>query len=184
MKKAAVLAFALISSSAFAEVGWKDADGKTAPDTEWQKSVDGFGGVLVITSDRDWEKKWKSTPDVVPQFNGSSIVKTGGELFILTMFTNPQLDEKGKANVTVDIDLKRPNGSASTHAEGAVCFQGTLGESPLNVFRCGPVIGFVAESSDPVGTWSVRITLTDTARKVSIPLAATFALLKEEQSSR
>jgi hypothetical protein len=185
MKKATVLALTLIcTSSAFAESGWKDADGKPVPETESQKSVAGFGGLLVVTQDQGWEKKWNTTPDVAPQLAVSSTVKTGGELFILTMFTNPQLDATGKANVTVDIDVQRPNGSASTHTEGAVCFQGSLGGPPLNVYLCGPVVGFVGEASDPVGTWSVRVTLKDTLRNVSVPLASTFEFLKEQQSSR
>ena len=184
MKKIAVIFFVLFASAAFADVGWRDADGKPIPDTESQKSVEGFGGLLLMTPDAEWEKKWNTKPQDVPQLDVASTVKTGGQLFILTMFTNPQLDAAGKANITIDIDVRRPDGSASTHVEGGVCFQGKLAGPPLNVYICGSVIGFVGEASDLVGTWPVRVTLTDTARKVSVPLTTNFEFVKEQQSSR
>jgi hypothetical protein len=96
------------------------------------------------------------------------------------MFTNPQLDDSGTANVTIDIDVQRPDGSSSTHAEGIICFQDKLPGSPQNIYLCGPVVSFVGEPADPAGIWSVRITLTDNFRKVSIPLATTFELTNDE----
>jgi hypothetical protein len=179
MTKAALLALALVAGPLSAEVGWQDKDGKPAPDTESQKSVAGFGGLLVVTPDKDWEEKWNApTP---PHFSGASTVKKGGELFILTIYTNPQLDTSGEANVTLDIDVMRPDGSSSTHAEGAVCFQGKLRGPPHNVYLCGPVVGFIGEPSDPVGNWSVRIKLIDNIRKVQIPLSTTFTLVNDEK---
>lgn len=171
-----LLALLLISDAACAEVGWKDQDGKPVPDTESQKSIAGFGGLLVVTPDEDWEKKWNTPPEVGPQFSSASFVERGGKLFILTMFTNPQVDDSGAADVALDIDVKRPDGSSAMHTEGAVCFQGELLGPPHNVYLCGPVVGFVGEPSDPAGTWSVQITLTDKIRKVRIPLATHFEL--------
>ena len=180
MKTAALLVLALLAGSlAAAEVGWKDKDGKPVPDTESQKSVEGFGGLLIVTPDKDWEEKWNApTP---PHFSGGSTVKKGGELFILTIYTNPQLDASGDANVTLDIDVRRPDGSSSTDAKGAVCFQGKLRGPPHNVYLCGPVVGFIGEPSDPVGDWSVRIKLIDNIRKVEIPLSTTFTLVNDEK---
>jgi hypothetical protein len=179
MKKAALLVLALVAGPISAEVGWKDKDGNPVPETESQKSVAGFGGLLIVTPDKDWEEKW-NTPDVPPHFSGASTVKKGGELFILTIYTNPQLDASGAANVTLDIDVRRPDGSSSTHTEGAVCFQGKLGGPSHNVYLCGPVVGFIGEPSDPVGAWSVRINLIDNIRKVEIPLSTTFTLVNDE----
>jgi hypothetical protein len=81
-------------------------------------------------------------------------------------------------HATLDIDVRRPDGSSSMHTEDAVCFQGELGP-PHNVYLCGPVVGFVGEASDPAGTWAVQITLTDEIRKVSMPLATHFELSSE-----
>ena len=184
MKKAALLVLALVAGPLSAEVGWRDKDGKPVPETESQKSVAGFGGLLIVTPDKDWEEKWNAPSEVGPHFSGGSTVKKGGELFILTIFTNPQLDASGTANVTLDIDVRRPDGSTSTHAEGAVCFQGKLRGPSHNVYLCGPVVGFVGEESDPVGSWSVRINLKDNIRKVEIPLSTTFTLVNDETTRK
>jgi hypothetical protein len=178
MRIAALLLLALFAGPLGAEAGWKNKDGEPVPETESRKSVAGFGGLLVVTPDKNWQEKWNS-PDA-PQFSGASTVEKGGELFILTIFTNPQLDASGAANITLDIDVRRPDGSASTHAEGAVCFQGELRGPLHNVYLCGPVVEFIGEPSDPVGEWSVRIKLIDNIRKVEVPLSATFTLVNDE----
>lgn len=179
MKKAALLVLALVAGPLSAQVAWKDEDGKPVPETESQKTVAGFGGLLVVTPDKNWEEKW-SSPDP-PHFSGASTVEKGGELFILTIFTNPQLDASGAANVTLDIDVKRPDGSTSSHAEGAECFQGKLRGPLLNVYLCAQVVEFIGEPSDPVGDWAVRIKLIDNIRKVEIPLSTTFTLVNDEK---
>lgn len=180
MKNAALLAILLTASATAAEHGWKDQDGNPRPETESQKSVAGFGGLLVVTPDKDWEKKWNTSPETIPYFSGGSTVRKGGELFILTMFANPQLDASGAASVSMDIDVTRPDGSSSSHAEDAVCAKGKVTSAPENLYLCGQVVGFVGEPGDPLGTWSVRIVLKDDVRKVSLPLATKFELVADE----
>lgn len=174
----AVLALILISGVARAELGWRDEGGNPVPDTDSQKSVAGFGGMLIVTPDLDWEKRWETPPEVAPQFTRATSLEKGEELFILTVFTNPKLDESGAAGVSVDIDVTRPDGSSSMHVEGAACFEGELSGPLRRMFLCKAVIGFVGEPSDPTGTWSVRIAITDTVRQVTIPLSTSFELME------
>lgn len=152
------------------------------PGTESQKTVAGFSGLLIITPDKDWEAKWNTSPESVPYFSSGSTVKKGGQLFVLTMFANPQLDTSGAASVSMDIDVTRPDGSSSSHAENAVCSKGKV-QGPLSsLYLCQQVVEFVGEVTDPVGTWTVRITLKDDVRKVSIPLSATFKLVSDGET--
>src|SRR5215213_8694223 len=191
MQRAALLILVLMSGIAYADTEQSGIDAVShstdssavfpAIEGETQKSVAGFGGLVILTPDQDWEKKWK-TPGVPPHFLRASSVKRGGELYILTMFTNPKQDEHRAANVTVDIDVRRPDGSSATHSEGAKCYKGKLLGPPDHVFICAPMVNFVGEDSDPAGTWSVRITVTDEIRNVSIPLATSFVLLDEKVS--
>ena len=181
MKRAALLTLVLISGIAHADTEPSDTEAAPVPETEAQKSIAGFGGLVIVTADQDWEKKWKA-PGVGPHFLRTSSVKRGGELFILSMFTNPKVDEHRAANVTVDIDITRPDGSSATHSAGAKCYKGKLLGPPDHVFLCAPVVNFVGEKSDPAGTWSVRITITDKVREVSLPLATSFVLLDEKAS--
>jgi hypothetical protein len=180
MNAAAVLTLFLAATAAFANIGSKDQAGGPAPESKAQQSVAGFNGLLIVTPDKDWESKWNTSPETIPYFSGaSSVKKSGGELFILTMFSNPKLDASGAASVSMDIDVNRPDGSSSSHAENAVCVKGKLSGPADHLYLCGQVIGFMGEPEDPLGTWSVRIVLKDDVRKVSMTLATSFELVDE-----
>lgn len=137
-----------------------------------------FSGVLIVTPDKTWEQKWNTSPESIPYVASGSTVKKGGELFVLTMFANPQLDAAGAASVSMDIDVTRPDGSSSSHAENAVCVRGKVKGPVQSLYLCGQVVGFTGEPADPVGTWSVRIVLKDDVRKVDIPLTTNFVLVE------
>ncbi len=158
------------------QVGWRDRQGSARPDTENQKSVEGFGGLVIVTPDADWEKKWATPADTTPHFNSIRDVKRGKEIFVLTFFANPKLTPEGKADVTCDIEIVKPDGTNSMQRSGVDCFKGALG-NPLNMQIVEPVIGFVGEPGDPAGEWMVRITLKDNVRNVSVPLKTSFVLV-------
>lgn len=186
VRAAALLAlFSMANFAAAADDGvWKDENGRPIPDTDSQKSVAGFGGLLIVTPDKDWEKKWSTSSDTAPNFTTSKTVEQGGELFILAFFTNPKPDASGMGSVSMDIDVQRPDGSVSSHAEGAMCFKGKIEGPAYNVYLCATVTSFLGEPADPAGTWSVRITLKDEVRKLSVPLATRFQLLDDKQAAQ
>lgn len=177
----AVAAFLLASVTSRAdpaEYGWKDQKGDPVPDTESQRTLGGFGAWMIVTSDEDWETKWATPSTDVPRFTTADTVSRGGKLFILTLFSNPKVDGTSKADVTMSIDVYRPDGSSSTHQQNATCFKGPIRGSPQNLYLCGPVLGFVGDPTDPLGHWSVKISLTDNLRNVTVPVSSGF-LLKE-----
>jgi hypothetical protein len=158
------------------EDGWKDQQGRPVPNSDAQKAVDGFGGLLIVTSDADWEEKWNTQPDTVPHFNQAKTVGMGKKIFALTFFTNPQLDSSGDADITCDIDMTRPDGSSSFHQNDVVCFKGALKGKPYYLYLSAPVVEFIGEQGDPFGEWRVSITLKDNIRHVSLPLKTSFVL--------
>lgn len=158
------------------EEGWKDAQGRPVPNSDAQQTIDGFGGLLLLTSDADWEKKWNTQPEAIPHFTQAQTVRMGQKIFALTFFTNPMLNDKGEANITCDIELFKPDGAPTLHQADANCFKGTLQGKPHFLYLSAPVIGFVGEAGDPPGEWRIHITLKDTMRKVSLPLKTTFTL--------
>jgi hypothetical protein len=166
MRTAVLLAFAL-SSVAFAA----DPPGSTT------KTVAGFTGMLIVTPDKDWVTKWNTSPESIPYVASGSTVKKGGDLFVITMFSNPQLDASGAASISMDIDVIRPDGVSSSHAENAVCVQAKVDVRSL--YRCLQVVEFTNEPTDPTGKWSVRIVLKDDVRKVSIPLSMEFVVVDD-----
>ena len=156
--------------------GWHDQKGNPAINTDDRKSVNGFGGWVIVTSDANWKEKWETPSSTAPSFTSAKYVPRGQPIYVLTFFANPQLTAEGNAEVMCDIDVTRPNGTSSTHQENAVCFKGALKE-PRLTYLSGPVIGFVGDPGDPSGEWLVRITLKDEVRHVAVPLKTSFVLL-------
>jgi hypothetical protein len=141
------------------------------------RTVAGFSGMLIVTPDPDWVAKWNTSPESISYVASGATVKKGGDLFVLTLFSNPLRDASGAASVSMDIDVIRPDGVSSSHAENAVCVQGKVEVSSL--YRCLQVVEFTHEPADPAGKWSVRILLKDDVRKVSIPLSMEFVVVDD-----
>jgi hypothetical protein len=171
MRTAALLALVLTAAAGAAE--------SPPPGAGTQQSVAGFSGVLIITPDKDWDKKWNTAPESIPYFASGSKLNKGGKLFVITMYSNPQLDAAGAASVSMDIDVLRPDGTASSHAAGAECVRGKIQGPVQSFYLCRQVVEFFDEPADPVGTWTVRIVLKDELRKVSIPLSTEFVLVSD-----
>lgn len=158
------------------EIGWRDQQGRPAPNSDSRKTLNGFGGWLLVTSDADWQSKWNTQPDAVPSFKEVKTVGMGKQIFALTFFSNPQLNDAGNADITCDIDLIKPDSTSALHQSDTVCFKGKLKGKPNYLYLSAPVIGFVGEKGDPFGDWRVNITLKDNIRHVSLPLKASFTL--------
>ena len=55
------------SSASFSQsYGWQDRNNGPATDTASRRSVDGFGGMMIITPDADWEEKWNTPSGTSP----------------------------------------------------------------------------------------------------------------------
>ncbi|MCG7994431.1 MAG: hypothetical protein JAZ06_03290 [Candidatus Thiodiazotropha taylori] len=160
--------------------GWIDREGNPLPNADNMKSVDGFGGWLIVTPDHDWESKWNTPPETTPHFSEASEVAYGEKLTILTIFGNPKVNESGNINIRCDIQVLRPDGSASADMEDIDCAVGKLQGNPRNVRLTQAIISFVGEESDPAGTWIVNVTLTDRNRRVSLPLTSKFELSRDK----
>ena len=166
----------ILTSVGFAKPpGWIDAQGHAPPDTEFRKSKDGFGGIVIVTSDR-WKKKWETSPTTIPNFRTTDTVRRGETVFVLTFFTNPGLDDHKNAAVTCDIDNDRPDGSSSVHQTDIPCARGRFKGDPNNVYLSPAVVQFVGEPGDPAGKWTVRVVLNDNIRHVRLALKTSFVL--------
>ena len=171
-------AFALAGANATSEdVGWRDAEGKLVPDTESRKSSNGFAGWLLTTSDPDWEAKWNTPEHETPAFTGTETVRKGETIYTLIFVVNPKPDAKGEANVMCDIKVTRPDKTTSVDAKDVDCLKGKMEGNQYAMRLAAPVIGFVGEPADPVGTWLVDVTLRDVPRGATMSLHTSFELL-------
>jgi hypothetical protein len=144
------------------------------PDTASRKSINGMRGWLLITSDDDWEAKWNTSPDTVPQFTEAHTVVVGKRLHILTFIGNPMQSSDG-AHVTCDLSMQKPDGNYSIQKQDLECLTGSLSGTQSTLYLSRLVVGFVGEKSDPPGKWIVRVTL-HLVKHAIIPLETTFVL--------
>ena len=155
---------------------WVDQQGNPVPRTESLQSKDGFGGVLILTSDADWRKKWDTPASTSPNFTTARTLKRGEPAFALILVSNPKLSNDGIADVSCDLEVLRPNGSSASRRTGVDCVKGRLVGGPGQVFMATPVINFVGKNADPSGQWAIRVSLTDNVRQTTLKLRTTFVL--------
>lgn len=172
--RALALALMALSLPAVADEGWRDANGNAIADTPSAKSMQGFAAMLVVTPDKDWEKKWNTPPEVAPHFSEASEVSDGGALHILAFLSNPMLDPAGTASVTCDFRLTRPDGSRAIDESQLPCFAGKLETNLKHIYLTSISVTFIEEPSEPRGQWKVDVTVRDMVRGVAIPLEAGF----------
>jgi hypothetical protein len=177
-----VLLFIFTQTAYCEEFYWRLSDGTKAPNIKNQKSINGFGGWLLVTPDTDWEDKWNTPHENVPHFSEADEVMLGEELTILPFFANPKLDQSSSFNILCDIKLKRPDGSFSVNERDVPCAQGALKSKPRSIFLTQTVIKYIGEEGDQFGEWSVYFNIKDAIRNVSIPLETSFHLVKSKTS--
>ena len=180
MKSLLLFLLALFSSQAFCEeeFHWLMSDGSKAPNTKNQKSVLGFGGWLLVTPDQNWEEKWNTPREHVPQFSEAQEVELGEKLTILPFFANPKLNDNNQFNILCDIKIIKPDKSFSINEVDVPCAQGRLEIDPMSIFLTQTVIEYIGEAGDPYGEWTVFFNLKDAVRNVEIPLETSFKLVK------
>ena len=147
-----------------------------APNSDSMKTVRGFSGRLIVTSDLDWETKWENAKDSLPQFTPANDVFIGSKLAILTFYSNPGVNKKNEIKVLCDIKVIRPDGSVSINMQDATCGTGKLQGNPRNIFLSSQVIHYVGDKKDPPGIWVVEVTLKDRVNGTDIPLKTQFHL--------
>jgi hypothetical protein len=176
LQKFFALMFLVAATPALAQTFlWKDSHGKPVPESSSQKSVNGVGAWLLVTSDEDWEAKWNTPSETIPEFTQASTVTVGKHVFILAFVANPTRSKQGDVNVTCDFEIERPN-HVVTHQNDIECLKGKPLGSERTLYLTKQIVGFVGEKEDPKGKWIVRITIKDLNRPVNIPLETSFTL--------
>jgi len=157
---------------------WQDERGSPLPQTSARKSVDGFGGLLLITPDRHWREKWATPADHIPVLEESDRVTKGNELQILVFFTNPQPDYNNFINIGCDIKITRPDGSIAVNANDLNCSEGESVHKPGYVLITDVGMTYVAEEDDLLGEWSVEVDIVDRVKNVRVSLSDEFTVLE------
>jgi len=187
MKILILIALTFLAATASAEnIGWRDQNGDPIPNTDFMKTINGFGGWLVVTPDQDWDKKWNTPAENIPHFKEAKEVHYGQELTILIFFTNPKLDEKNKINIVCDIKVVRPDETFSANTKDVSCanWEAQPGQYKYSIQLAQTVIRYVGEKKDPPGIWRVIINLKDINSGIEVPLQTEFHLVKSPHKSK
>jgi hypothetical protein len=157
--------------------GWVTREGEAVPQTESQATVDGFSAMLLLTPDRDWQEKWNTPVEHAPLFNTAREVGPGGELNILVLLANPQVDpSSGMTDVVCDLEMHRPAGHGELIQKDLPCFNVKLTGDPRNVYMTNTWLKYIEEAADPRGTWTVVVRVRDRLRGAEVPLRASFVV--------
>src|SRR5262245_27471839 len=96
-----VLPFILLTTFCHAqEFSWRDDKGNAVPDSDFEKSKDGFGAMLVFTDDQQTFEKW-AKPET-PKIRTVDEAKRGVPIIVLLFFAGAHGDAAGDAHVTYD----------------------------------------------------------------------------------
>ena len=187
MRNLFILLIFILSTTSYANYGanvanegWVTKDGKPVPNTDTMKSINGFGGWLIITPDKDWAEKWETPSHVTPHFSEAKAVEYGQQLTILTFFINPLVDKQGNINITCGIKIVRPNNTVSIDNQNIKCINGKLLGNPRNIYLSPVVIKYSGDAGDPPGDWLVEVSLTDNNKGAHVPLKSKFTLIKNQ----
>ena len=159
--------------------GWIDQYGYPLPNSEDQKTIAGFSGWLLITSDQDWKEKFDTEESVLPQFTTVNEIGLGEKITILTLYKNPQTNANNTINLTCDLRITRPDGTLSYDETDLECASEELIGPAENIRRTYLVIDFIAELTDPYGFWTIEVILRDENAKIAIPLKKSFELINK-----
>ena len=177
MKIISLFIFLLLSGCVYAEDSeYLGPDKSTWTETEYRKVKNDFAGWLLVTPDLNWQEKWLTSPDTVPQFNEAKSVHIGENIVILTFFVNPKTNKKNEAHVLCDIKVTRPDNSISVNYEGITCMKGELKGNP-NYIRLSPaIINYSGDEGDPLGKWVVEVVINDVIGETILNLKTSFNL--------
>jgi hypothetical protein len=131
---------------------------------------DGFSGLLIVSSDTDWQQRWDVPGDDMPDFNTTGSVKRGDKVVVLAFAGDAQPGADGNVDVRCEIAVRGPDGRIVAGQADAVCLAG----APHHIVMTQVQVEFLAEDADPRGAYLVEYVLHDRVRGVSLPLRVKF----------
>lgn len=173
----AFLSAVLLCSAAQAQ--WYDTQTrKPLPDTEWRKTSGALGAALLLTDKPDaFMKEWTETPEShMPLLKPVSVVKRGDVVAALVLFSGCG-SKTSTCSAHVDFKVLKPDGSVYGDVPGNPAWSGASPKVGIVVLSKAQLRVRI-EPNDPLGTYQVLATMTDTNANTSIRLKQTFQVKK------
>jgi hypothetical protein len=138
-----------------ANAQWIDPDTKKPmPDLEWRKTVEGLGGMLIVT--RDYErmmKEWTDGQTEAPSILPASGAKRGDSLTAVVFFSGCA-DPGQNCELFVDFTVLKPDGSTYGKIPNIAAFNAVVPKANV-VMITKATMRLKIESNDPLGEYTI-----------------------------
>ena len=137
------------------------------------KAQGNFGAQLWLIGSENFFQDWRKpeTPNIDPV----ELVVRGQPIFTAIVFYGPAHDDKGLANVSYDIVVRRPDGTVYNERKDMVGFQNLAPEERMLELGRN-YLSINIGSDDPVGLYTVEATVHDNVARVELPLKSHFVV--------
>ena len=171
--KIIIALLAIVLTSGMVSAQWKKGDEKVA-DTSERKSVNGFGGHLIIVENpQAFLKEWFK-PET-PKINLVTDAKRGEVIGAFVLFAGCKPNDAGVCNSEVDYAVLKPDGSLYAERNGQPLWK----EQPppaKNIQLGKAILGIRMEKNDPPGEYKVKAKVSDLNAGISFDLETKFRL--------
>ena len=164
-----VVVLGLAASSAWGQ--WMDPQtSKPLPDLEWRKTVEGLGGMLVLTKDyENFMKQWTATGESkVPEFHPASGAKRGDSVTAMVFFSGCA-DAGQNCELVVDFKVLKPDGSTYGAIPKVAAYNAKIPRRDV-VMLSRATMRLKIEPKDPLGAYTFIATLRQPDGKRSMEL--------------
>ena len=165
MRPVLFLLCVLLAPAAFAQQDHLETKGHD------QYREPGFVALAFLISDSTFFERWQRPEP--PEIRDDTRYNRGETAYPILIFQTDAVDESGNANLSYDLSVTKPDGSAysGTPLTGVLAWEGA--PPPAYSLSLGQV-NIVIEDDDPVGRYSVELTIHDNVRGTSAPLSLSF----------
>ena len=147
--------------------------GRPVEDTEWHKSIDGFGASLLVTdSPEEFIESWNqpASPEYQPKISTTNRAHRGDTVEAVVLFQGCRADGAGFCDATTDFVILRPDGSEYGALPDGELWQGKQAP-PQGVLLLGVVsLVFIVEAEDPLGEYTIQAKVCDSVGEVCLDL--------------
>lgn len=104
----------------------------------------------------------------------------GDIVFPAVMYSTNALNGEGKADITYTLLFRRPDGSIYEHMQDLVVVNGTPRKG---IGLCKARSALQIEDTDPFGDYTLKVTITDKIKDVSVEMLFTFSVVDPNAKS-
>jgi hypothetical protein len=173
MKIVSAILFLVLLVTGSASGQWKK-DGERVEDTADHKSVNGFGGHLIIVENpSEFMEEWLKPQ--TPNITIATDVRRGVLFGAFVLFAGCKPDARGLCNAEVDYTIYKPDGSLYAERKGQPLWKEEVPPPPI-IQLSRAILGFRMEKNDPAGEYKVKAKVSDLNADISFVLETKFRM--------